>query len=141
LSSTVQYRKGMFGDLTSLGFDDGLSLKAESIEFNVLGLGHEFWIAVQGGVVIGLGVLAKEDYDGDNFLILHLEVAPSRKNEGIGSALLKAILKANPKSSLSVIPFGGTQDFYQSSGFQWVSRWEMRRGPEVLLGVSGARLS
>jgi len=118
------------GDLTSLRFEDGLSLKAESVEFNVLGLRHEFWLAVQGGVIIGLSVLAEED--DDNLRILHLEVASSRKNEGIGSALLRTIVKANAQSSLSVIPFGGTEEFYQGLEFRWIFRWEMRRAPAIL---------
>ena len=123
----MEYRKGRLSDLTRLRIEGGLSLTAQGIEFNVLGVGHEFWVAVQGGVIIALSVLAEEN--ADNFRILHLEVAPSRKNEGIGSALLRAIVKAYPKSGISVIPFGGTEEFYKGLGFRWISRWEMRRGP------------
>lgn len=127
MSLAAEYRKGMLRDLTSLRFEEGLSLTAGGIEFNVLGIGHEFWIAVQSGVIIALSVLAEESCS--SFRVLLLEVAPSRKNMGVGSALLNAIVKAYPQRTLSVIPFGGTEEFYEGLGFRWVSRWEMRRPP------------
>jgi N-acetylglutamate synthase-like GNAT family acetyltransferase len=125
LSSTVQYRRGKLHDLKSLKFEDGLPITAESMEFNVLGMGHEFWVAVQAGVITALAVLAQED--DDNIRILHLEMAPSRKNEGFGSALLKAVTKECSQCRLSVIPFDGAEGFYEHLGFTRVSRWEMRR--------------
>lgn len=128
LPSMVEYRKGTLHDLKTLRFESGLSVSAESIEFNVLGMGHEFWIGVQAGAIVALGVLAEENTD--SFRILHLEVAPSRKKEGVGTALMRAIMKAYPRYSLSVVPFDGTEDFYQRLGFAKVSRWEMRRGNE-----------
>jgi predicted N-acetyltransferase YhbS len=107
-------------------FKSGLSASAMSLEFNVLGVGHEFWIAVQGDVIIGVTVLARED--ADTFGILHLEVAPSRKKEGIGSALLRAVIQSYPNCIFSVIPFEGTEEFYNHLGFVRVSRWEMKYG-------------
>jgi N-acetylglutamate synthase-like GNAT family acetyltransferase len=120
----VEYRKGTLRDLATLKFEDELSVSAASLEWNVLGVGHEFWIAAEGGVIIGVTVLAKEDTR--NFKILHLEVAPSRKKVGVGSALLKAIIESYPQCSLSVIPFEGTEEFYSRLGFVRVGRWEMK---------------
>jgi predicted N-acetyltransferase YhbS len=113
--------------LTTLSFEDGLSVSGASIEWNVLGVGHEFWIAVQAGVIIGVTVLAREDVS--DFKILHLEVAPSRKKEGLGSALLKAVIESYPLSTLSVIPFEGTEDFYSRLGFVRAGRWELKFAP------------
>jgi predicted N-acetyltransferase YhbS len=108
-------------------FEDGLSVSGASIEFNVLGVGHEFWVAAQAGVIIGVAVLARED--ANNFKILHLNVAPSRKTKGVGSALLEAIINSYPQCGLSAIPFEGTEDFYSRLGFFPVGRWEMKFDP------------
>jgi N-acetylglutamate synthase-like GNAT family acetyltransferase len=116
---------GVLDDLVTLRFE-GLSLSAENVEFNVLAVGHEFWVAVQNGTVIGLAVLAKSNH---NLRILHLEVSPSRKNEGIGSGLLRTIMGCYPQCGLSVTPSRGVEDFYQTLGFTWFSRWEMHREP------------
>jgi N-acetylglutamate synthase-like GNAT family acetyltransferase len=129
MSFPIEYRKGSLGDLSNLKFEKGLSVSAESIEFNVLGMGHEFWIAVQAGMVIGITVLGKEG--GNEFRIMLLEVAPSRKKEGVGSALLQALIRDYSEYNLSVIPFEGTEDFYGRLGFLRVSRWEMRREPSL----------
>jgi len=102
-----------------------MSITTEGIEFNVLDMGHEFWVAVQADVIIALAVLAQEDYD--NIRILHLEVVPSRKNEGFRPSSLRAITKEYSQCSLWVIPFDGTEEFYEHSGFTRVSRWEVRR--------------
>jgi len=129
LFRAIEIRRGTLHDLHSLRFEDVLSISAESIEFNVLGVGHEFWIAAQSGSIIGVTVLAKED--ADNLRILHLEVAPARKNEGFGSALVKAILSYYPRCGISVVPFEGTDEFYSHLGFSRVSRWEMKREPSA----------
>jgi GNAT superfamily N-acetyltransferase len=115
-------------DLTTLKFHESLSVSGVSIEFNVLGVGHEFWIAVQAELIIGLTVLAREGVS--DFRILHLEVAASRKKEGIGSALVKAIIRNYPQCTLSVIPFQGTEEFYAQLGFFRIGRWEMRYSPD-----------
>jgi predicted N-acetyltransferase YhbS len=65
---------------------------------------------------------------------MHLEVAPARKNEGVGSALLRAVIVNYPEYKLSVIPFEGTEDFYSRLGFLKVGRWEMSRDPTLLHG-------
>jgi GNAT superfamily N-acetyltransferase len=124
LSSPVEYRKGTLDDLATMKFKDGLSASGTSLEFNVLGVGHEFWIAVQGDVIIGVTVLAREA--ADRFRILHLEVAPARKKEGIGSALIRVVMQSYPQCIFSVIPFEGTEEFYVHLGFVRVGRWEMK---------------
>jgi N-acetylglutamate synthase-like GNAT family acetyltransferase len=121
----IEYRKGALRDLRDLRFEDGLSVSVESIEFNVLGMGHEFWLAVQSDAIIGVAVLSQENHD--SFKILHLEVAPSRKKEGVGSSLLKAVMGARSQCDFSVVPAGETEAFYSHLGFVHAGRWEMRR--------------
>jgi len=121
----VEYRKGCLSDLTQLRFEKGLSASPKSIEFNVLGIGHEFWIASEFGSIIGVAVLARENEK--SFRILHLEVAPVRKKEGIGSALLRAVMSSYPACAFFVTPFQGTEEFYSHLGFVRAGRWEMKR--------------
>ncbi len=111
--------------MSALKISDALSATKESIEFNVLGMGHELWIAVEGNSIIGLSVLGRPG--SSEFKILYLEVAPSQKNRGVGSGLIRAMLANHPGSEFSVIPFDGTEEFYRRLGFERVSQWEMRR--------------
>ena len=104
-----------------------MSVTAEGLEFNVLGVGHEFWIAQQGDLAIGVAVVAKESES--NIRVLHLEVAPVRKKEGVGSGLLRAVIENYPLSTVWVTPFEGTGDFYGRLGFVRAGRWEMKREP------------
>ncbi len=125
MSLGIEYRKGSLGDVSRLKFAEGLSVIGESVEFNVLGMSHEYWVAVQADTVVGLIVLGK---NGEHELrIMHLEVAPAHKNEGVGSGLLQSVTANYPEYSIYVIPFEGTEDFYRHLGFLKVSRWEMRR--------------
>ncbi len=121
----IDYRKGNLKDLSALKISDALSATKESIEFNVLGMGHELWIAVEGNSIIGLSVLGRPG--PSEFKIMYLEVAPSQKNRGVGSGLIRAMLANHPGSEFSVIPFEGTEEFYRRLGFEGVSQWEMRR--------------
>jgi len=127
MPSPITYRKGKLEDLSKLHFAEGLSATTESIEFNVLGMGHEFWVAVQGKAIIGLTVLGRTS--PNEFKIMYLQVTPSRKSHGIGSALLRAVMENYPNCVFSVIPFEGTDDFYHRLGFEKVNQWEMRRRP------------
>jgi len=87
---SIVYRKGSLEDLSRLQISEGLSATAESIEFNVLGMGHEFWIAVEEDVIIGLTVLSRGSMK--EFTIVYIEVAPSHKSHGVGAGLIQAIL-------------------------------------------------
>ncbi len=127
MSVQIDYRKGNVKDLSALKIFDGLSATKESIEFNVLGMGHELWIAVEGNSIIGLSVLGRPG--SSEFKIMYLEVAPSQKNRGVGSGLIRAMLAIHPGSEFSVIPFEGTEEFYRRLGFEKVSQWEMRKPP------------
>ncbi len=127
MSVQIDYRKGNLKDLSALEIFDGLSATKESIEFNVLGMGHELWIAVEGNSIIGLSVLGRPG--SNKFKIMYLEVAPSKKNRGVGSGLIQVMLASNPGSEFSVVPFKGTKEFYRRLGFEKVSRWEMRKPP------------
>lgn len=121
----VIYRKGKHEDLSKLRISDGLSATAESIEFNILGAGHEFWIAVEGNSIVGLTVLGK--VGANKFKVMYLQVPPSHKGRGVGSGLVQAILKHYPESDFSVIPFDGTEEFYKRLGFESETKWEMCR--------------
>jgi GNAT superfamily N-acetyltransferase len=129
LTSRLQYRKGKLDDLASLRFEDGMSVSAKSLEFNVFGVGHELWIAIQSEVIIAIAVLAEENQD--NVRILRLEVAPSRKKEGVGSALLRAVMLEYPQRAISVVPSDGTEEFYKQLGFLHDGRWRMRLKPST----------
>jgi N-acetylglutamate synthase-like GNAT family acetyltransferase len=132
MSLSIEYRKGSLNDVSKLKFAKGLSVSGESVEFNVVGVGHEFWVAVQSDMIIGIIVLGRGSQN--ELRIMHLEVAPARKNEGVGSALLRAVIVNYPEYKLSVIPFEGTEDFYSRLGFLKVGRWEMRREPSFFHG-------
>lgn len=127
MSLSIEYRKGTLGDVSRLKFAQGLSVSGENVEFNVLGMGHEYWIAVQANEVIGIIVLGKGNQT--ELRIMLLEVAPSRKNEGVGSRLLQKVIENYPECMIYVIPFEGTDEFYRHLGFTKLSRWEMRREP------------
>jgi len=81
MSLRIEYRKGSLNDVSKLRFAEGLSVLGESIEFNVLGMGHEYWVAVESGTVVEIIVLGKGNQD--ELRIMHLEVTPTRKNEGL----------------------------------------------------------
>jgi len=122
---SIVYRKGRLEDLSKLRISEGLSASAQSIEFNVLGMGHEFWIAVEEGMIIGLTVVSRSSMK--EFIIVYLEVTRSHKGHGVGTSLIQAILDHYPQSEFSVIPFDGTEEFYKRLGFESVKKWEMRK--------------
>lgn len=122
---SIVYRRGGLEDLSRLQISEGLSATAESIEFNVLGMGHEFWIAVEEGIIIGLTVLSRSSMK--EFIIVYLEVTPSHKSHGVGTGLIQAILDQYPENEFSVIPFDGTEEFYKRLGFETAKKWEMRK--------------
>ncbi|MGA8857513.1 MAG: GNAT family N-acetyltransferase [Candidatus Bathyarchaeia archaeon] len=122
---SIVYRKGSLEDLSRLQISGGLSATAQSIEFNVLGMGHEFWIAVEEGTIIGLTVLGRSSMK--EFIIVYVEVTPSLKSHGVGTGLIQAILDHYPHSEFSVIPFDGTEEFYKRLGFESAKNWEMRK--------------
>lgn len=124
---SIVYRRGRLEDLSQLEISQGLSATSESIEFNVLGMGHELWIAVEGDSIIAFSVLGRPG--SNEFKIMYLEVAPLQKNRGVGSGLIQAILTNHPSSEFSVIPFEGTEEFYRRLGFEKVGQWEMRKPP------------
>jgi N-acetylglutamate synthase-like GNAT family acetyltransferase len=125
MSRTVICRRGQVEDLRHLKFAEDLGLPPESIEYNVVGLGHEFWIAIEQDTVVGFTVLAKTRTN--EFTIMHLKVANSQKGQGIGSKLVQGILKSAPSVELLVVPLAGTEEFYEQLGFRKSTQWEMRR--------------
>jgi GNAT superfamily N-acetyltransferase len=124
MTSPIVYRKGNLEDLSNLQISEGLSATAESIEFNILGIGHEFWIAVEGDSIVGLTVLGRAG--SNEFKVMYLQVSALHKGRGVGTGLIQAILEHYPESAFSVIPFDGTEEFYRRLGFEKVDRWEMR---------------
>ena len=125
MPTPIVYREGKLEDLSKLRMSEGLSATAQSIEFNVLGIGHEFWIAVEGDAIVGLTVVGREG--ANKFTVMYLQVAPSHKSRGVGTGLIQAILEHYPESEFSVIPFDGTEEFYKRLGFESAKKWEMRR--------------
>jgi len=59
MSLPIENRKDSLNDVSKLKFAEGLSVLRESIEFNVLGVGDEYWVAVELGTVVGIIVLGK----------------------------------------------------------------------------------
>ncbi len=125
MSSTVIYRRGNLDDLTKLRFAPDLPVTSTTVEFNIVGMGHEFWIAIDREEIIALTVLARATTDRRTILYLH--VSNHYKNLGIGSALIHAVLQAYPESEFSVIPFEGTEEFYARLGFIKEGKWQMRK--------------
>jgi len=135
LNSGIIYRRGSVQDLTRLRLARDLQVSTKSIEYNVVGVGHEFWVAVEGDEIIGVAVLARSD--GALRRILYLHVSTSEKSRGIGSALIRSIIERYPESDFVVTAFDGTESFYRRLGFVDTStKWEMRRPPTRVRGSS-----
>lgn len=117
----IVYLKGSLEDLSRLQISEGLSASAQSIECS----GHEFWIAVEENMMIGLTVLSRSSMK--EFIIVYFDVTPSYKGRGIGTGLIQAVLDHYPQSEFSVIPFDGSEEFYKRLGFESAKNWEMRK--------------
>jgi GNAT superfamily N-acetyltransferase len=128
-SMSITYRRGKLEDLQCFRFPEDLGIAAESIEFNVVGMSHEFWIAVEDKTILAITVLGRAT--PNEFTVMYLRVANARKGYGIGSSLIRTILETYSSSEISVIPFAGTEQFYEHLGFKRTACWEMRRKPTV----------
>jgi len=127
---SITYRRGKLEDLQCFRFSEDLGIAAESIEFNVVGMSHEFWIAVEDNTILAITVLGRAT--SNEFTVMYLRVANSRKGDGIGSSLIRTILDAYSSSEISVVPFAGTEQFYERLGFKRTTCWEMRRKSTVV---------
>ena len=127
MTPNIAFRRGSLEDVTELRLARDLSVTPESIEFNVVGLGHEFWIAIENNEIIGLTVLGRPA--PAEHTILYLHISGSHKNKGVGSALIKAVIDSYPESEFAVVPFDGAEEFYRRLGFVKSTMWEMRRSP------------
>jgi len=127
MHAQIGYRRGVLSDLTKFTFAKELSLTDASIEFNIVAMGHEFWIATENNSIIGLVVLARSG--ANQFTVMYLAVANPRKRHGIGSSLLRTVLNNYPEAEFSVIAVEGTEDLYSRLGFERCAQWEMRRPP------------
>ena len=127
MTLSIEYRRGALEDLTELRLARDLSVAPESIEFNVVGAGHEFWIAVENNEIIGLTVIGRPA--PAEHTILYLHVSGPQKSKGVGSALIKAVIDSYPESEFTVVPFDGTEEFYRRLGFVKSTMWEMRKSP------------
>jgi len=116
MASSVIYRRGNLDDLSRLSFAQGLSVTTESIEFNVVGMGHELWLAVMGNSIVGVTVLGNTA--PNQRTVMYLQVADLYAGQGIGSAVLIAAIENYPDSEFTVIPFEGTEEFYRRLGFE-----------------------
>lgn len=91
MTSPIVYRKWNLEDLSNVQISEGLSATAESIEFNVLGIGHEFWIAVEGDRIVGLTVLGRAG--PKEFKVMYLQVPAlhePRSRHWLDSSYLRA---------------------------------------------------
>ncbi len=125
MPSNILYRRGTLQDLSELAFAPGMPTTAQSIEFNVIGMGHEFWIAIDESRIVGLTVIGKAN--PDKITIMYLQVPETHMNRGIGTSLVKKLLENYSGREFRVIPFEGTEDFYRRLGFEKVSKEEMAR--------------
>jgi hypothetical protein len=125
MPSTVTCRRGNLGDLARLKFARDLPATSKAIEFNVVGLGHEVWIAVEENTIVGLTVLSRSTVT--HRTILYIQVSESHKNLGIGT--IQTVLETYPDSEFSVIPFEGTEGFCRRLGFTSSGRRKMRKAP------------
>jgi ribosomal protein S18 acetylase RimI-like enzyme len=125
MPSTITHRRGELEDLGKLKFACSLSVTSATLEFNVVGMGHEFWIAVQDMTVVALMVLGRPT--SIRRTILYLHVSDDHENLGIGSALIRTVLETYPESEFFVIPFEGTEEVYRQLGFTSKGRWETRK--------------
>jgi N-acetylglutamate synthase-like GNAT family acetyltransferase len=127
MRTQINHRRGILEDLVKLTFAKELAISPESIEFNIVGMGHEFWIAIKGETIMGLVALARSAEN--QFTVMYLTVASPHKRHGVGSSLLRTVLERYPAAEFKVVPFDGTQDIYLRLGFAKYDRWEMRRPP------------
>jgi len=105
-------------------FAADLSIRTESIEHNIIGMGHEFWVGIDHETVVAICVI---DRNLPNLVtVMYLQVSDSYKNTGVGSALLQAVMDSYPESEFRVVPLNGTHEFYELMGFELTGRWEMR---------------
>ncbi len=123
------YRKGKLEDLSRLRISLGLSATSEGIEFNVLGMGHEFWVALEENTIVAITVIGRTA--SNELTIMYLQVADSHKGLGVGTTLLKAVIGGYPGDEFVVIPFEGTAEFYRRLGFEKKDGWEMRLPAKV----------
>ena len=127
MPAQIIYRQANLDDLSKFNFADELSVTSDSIEFNILGMGHELWIAVENTTIVGFTVLAK--MATNQRTVAYVKVADSYTSRGIGAALLQAAMESHPESEYIVVPFEGTEEFYRHLGFERSGQWEMRREP------------
>lgn len=125
MCSQISYRRGTLSDLTELTFAKELAVSPESIEFNIVGMGHEYWIAAEDNTIIGLVALARSEEN--QFTVMYLNVANPHKRHGIGSSLLRTVLQSYPTAEFKAVPFEGTENLCSRLGFEKSGRWEMRR--------------
>jgi|GEM_PF-811201 len=122
---SITYRVGRLDDILSMRVAKGIAITPRTVEFNVAGMGHEFWIGHEHQIIIALAVLDR--LPTGEVKIIYLQVAEAYRGRGVGSSLLQAIMNSSPDCDFSVIPFHGTEEFYRKSGFVAESKFEMRR--------------
>ena len=117
-------RRGRTEDLSNMQFADGIAITARSVEFNVTGMGHEFWISYEDELIVGIAVLGH--VSSVEMKIIYLQVGDSYRRRGVGSSLLQAIIQDNPGCDFTVVPFHGTEGFYGKLQFEQSGNLEMK---------------
>jgi N-acetylglutamate synthase-like GNAT family acetyltransferase len=124
MSDKITYRLGNVSDILEMGLTEGIAITPESLEFNVTGMGHQFWIAYEDRIIIALAVLSR--LSPNEVKIIYLQVGDAYRGRGVGSSLLRTIMASSEDCDLTVIPFHGTEQFYRKLGFVEVNPLEMR---------------
>ena len=125
MPQSTTYRVGRVEDISSMRLAEGIAITPRSVEFNVAGMGHEFWIGYEDQIIIALAVLSR--LSAEEVKIIYLQVGDAYRGRGVGSSLLRAIMDSSQDCEFSVIPFHGTEEFYRKLGFVDANRLEMRR--------------
>jgi ribosomal protein S18 acetylase RimI-like enzyme len=101
---------------------------ATIIRRKLAGQRHLFFVAVEGGKVVGT---VMGGYDGHRGWIYSLAVDPDHHRQKIGTALMQHVEKAlaeqgSPKVNLQVLPSNaGAIEFYEKLGFRVEERISM----------------
>jgi len=56
---SITYRVGRVEDISGMRLAEGIAIKPRSVEFNVAGMGHEFWIGYEDQIIIALAMIGR----------------------------------------------------------------------------------
>ena len=83
MPENITYRVGRVEDISGMRLADGIAITPRSVEFNVAGMGHEFWIGYEDQTIIALAVLGR--LSAEEVEIIYLQVGDAYRGRGVGS--------------------------------------------------------